>query len=239
MVTLLEDARRGHRGLLGFAVAMAVAASAFALLATVDPVLVMGQLRWIKPFKFAISFVAYCGTLAWMLGQLEPSGPGRRPPARRTGWALVGAGAVEMLIITGQAARGQQSHFNETDTLGAILFSVMGATVLVLYVGTILVGLRFLREPGRDPAFGSAIRFGLLSTVLGMSVGIVMVLNHAHAVGVPDGGPGLPLLGWSTTGGDLRIGHFVGLHGLQVLPILAAGLTLLAGRIGPRPGRWT
>ena len=227
MNAVVARARRGHPGLYWFAVAMTALTVVTAVLAVVDQRTLLGAPLWFKPLKFAISLALYAGALAWMLERL----PGRR--MHRTGWVLVVTSAIEMVIIVGQAARGVRSHFNDDDVLGRVLFGVMGVSVVVLYIATVAVGLRFLRERTDDPATAWAARLGLAVGLLGMSVGFVMVAIDSHAVGVPDGGPGLPLLGWSTTGGDLRIGHFVGLHAVQVLPLLAAGLARL-GRLDER-----
>jgi hypothetical protein len=227
MNAVVAGARRGHAGLYWFAVAMAALTLVTAVLAVVDQRTLLGAPLWFKPLKFAISFALYAGALAWMLERL----PDR--PMHRTGWVIVVTSTIEMLIIVGQAARGVRSHFNDDDALGQILFGIMGASIAVFYIAAAAVALRFLRERTDDPATASAVRLGLTVALLGMSVGFVMVAIGSHAVGVPDGGPGLPFVGWSTTGGDLRIGHFVGLHALQVLPLLAAGLARF-GRLDER-----
>ena len=155
MRTLLADARRGHPGLYWLAAGMAALALVTAGLAVVDQRTLVGAPLWFKPLKFSISIALFALALAWMLGQL------RERAMRRTGWAIVAGLVLEMVIIVGQAARGQKSHYNTDDGLGSVLFSIMGATITVVWFLTLAIALRFLREPGRDRAMTLAIRLGL------------------------------------------------------------------------------
>lgn len=240
----LRRALGWHRPLIAFAVAMGMLTLVGGVAWSVDDRVLAGAPVWAKPVKFSISFLVYAVTLAWLLD--------RMPRFRRAGWwagtVIAVAGALEMLVITAQVVRGRQSHFNVATPLDSALFSLMGATVAVLYVATFVIAVLLLRSRLDDPVATWGVRLGILVALLGMSVGGLMLaptpaqtlaaasgavtLVGAHSVGLPDGGPGLPLLGWSTTGGDLRVGHFIGMHALQVLPLLAAVLS------GSRVRRW-
>ncbi len=230
----LRRALNWHRPLMAFTVAMVALTVATGLAWLVDDRTLLGAPIWAKPMKFAISFAAYSPTLAWMLHQL-PRGTRLQRAGWWTGSVIVLASLVEMVIITGQAYRGSRSHFNADTAFDAALFSLMGATVGVIYVATLAIGIMLLRTRGLDRVVASSLRLAVFVSLIGMSVGFLLVANGGHSVGVPDGGPGLPLLNWSTTGGDLRIGHFVGMHALQVLPLLAVVLTgRRAQRLGTR-----
>jgi hypothetical protein len=226
MRTVLVDARRGHPGLYGLTIAMAALVLVTAVLAVVDQRELLGAPLWFKPLKFSLSIALYGAALAWMLSRL----PGRA--MWRAGWIITVGAVLEMVIIVGQAARGVRSHFNDDGVFDAVLYSIMGATITVVWLATVAIALRFLRDRSDDRVTASAVRLGLLIGLAGMAVGFLISANGGHAVGVPDGGPGLFFVGWSTTGGDLRIGHFVGMHALQLLPLLAAGLAAVgAGRL--------
>ncbi|QGZ52798.1 hypothetical protein GPZ77_06585 [Streptomyces sp. QHH-9511] len=206
-----------------------------------DDRVLVGAPIWSKPFKFAVSFVAYAMTLAWMLTLL--------PRGRRVGWwagtVVAAASATEMVLITTQVIRGRQSHFNNETAFDAALFQAMGATVVVLWLGALVIAVLLLRARILDRATAWAVRLGSLIALAGAAVGFLMVrptpeqlaagddasVVGAHSVGVADGGPSMPLTGWATTGGDLRIAHFFGMHALQVIPLVLLALVALAPRL--------
>ena len=240
MTTVLRRAAHWHRPLMYFASALAVLALVSALGIFADPRIVTGAPIWLKPFKFSVSFVLYATALAWMLSLL----PRRSRTAEWAATTVVAAGVIEMVAVVTQVVRGTASHFNATTPFNALVFNVMGATVSVLFAAHLVIALVLLVRRIPDRVAATAVRLGLGLSAIGMLAAVPMVLpmqdpgiagiTGAHAVGVRDGGPGLPVTDWSTTGGDLRIGHFVGLHGLQALPILAFLLIRYAPRLDTR-----
>ncbi|HSO16710.1 MAG TPA: hypothetical protein VLS95_12220 [Arthrobacter sp.] len=230
---------RWHRPLLWLSLAMA--ASTLAALAglALDPRLLDGAPLWAKPLKFSVSILIYAVTLSWLLGQLQRW-------RRLAWWAGTLAAvflAVEIVIIGGAAAAGNKSHFNVSTPVAASLWSVMAASIVIVWIAGLVTALLLFRAPLGDPARSLAIRAGFVIALIGMALAFLMTgptaeqLNSfrgivgAHTVGVPDGGPGLPLLGWSTSAGDLRVPHFVGMHALQLIPLSALLLEFGARRV--------
>jgi hypothetical protein len=183
----------------------------------VDSRLVMGINLWIKPIKFAISIIVYVWTVAWLLEYLRLPGW----PKRIIAWGISISMLTEIACIAAQAARETTSHFNVSTPLDAGIFSIMGG-VIALNTVLVFVLLIFFFTGRYDlprPYLWS-IRSGLLIFLAASAIGGVMLAHGSHSVGVKDGGPGLPFVNWSTKGGDLRVAHFLGLHALQVLPII-------------------
>ncbi len=231
-----------HRPLMIFVGLMAVLTAAAALGVLMDDRVLGGSPVWLKPFKFAVSFVIYSATIAWIISRM----PDRRRWLWLLGTIIAVTSTIEIVIIVVQATRGTHSHFNVSTALNAALWSTMAAAIVVLWLATLVVAAFAARRRFGDRPFTLAIRFGLLVALIGMVLGFLMTaptpdqqqaianggtsMIGAHSVGVADGGPGLPVTAWSTTGGDLRVPHFVGLHGLQALPLL--GWLLALPRLG-------
>jgi hypothetical protein len=205
-----------------------------------DGRVITGQPAWLKPAKFALSIAIYSFTLVWLLSHIRE----RRRLASLAAWLTAVAFVIEMAIIGLQAARGTTSHFNIATPLDSALWFTMGSFITVVWLMGVVVAALLTLQRFADPLFAWSLRLGVACGLVGMALAAPMTLptaeqqasfarGHvvaagAHAVGVADGGPGLPIVGWSTEGGDFRVSHFVGLHGMQVLPAVGWLLSLPA-----------
>lgn len=234
MSTLLHRIRTGSAPLAGVALLMMVTAIVSVVGLVADPRTVTGMPVWIKPLKFGLSVTIYTATLAWMCSYITV----KRRLARRASWVSAVCLVLEIAWVDIQAARGVTSHFNNTTVADSAIFGLMGLIILIVWVAGICICVALFREPFTDRAWGWSLRLGLAISLAGAAAGGAMLGPNsaqleelragrhveavgAHTVGAPDGGPGVPMLGWSTEHGDLRVPHFFGMHAAQVLPFLA------------------
>jgi|OM-RGC.v1.010159567 hypothetical protein len=183
------------------------------------PVVFQGLSAWHKPIKFALSI----GILVWTVARMEVY----LPPGKD----LSGANLIlflsllfEIIYISFQAARGQASHFNLSTPLHQFLYSLMALAASAASLTVAYLGIKFFSAsfPALPTAFLWSLRLGIILFVVFSFAGFAMGARLSHNVGELTGPhhPRLPFLGWSLRLGDLRIAHFLGMHALQILPLL-------------------
>lgn len=180
-----------------------------------------GRVSFRKPYTFGVSFGLTTITLAWFADRL---GLGRR-----AGWLLLVplalAAAIEVAWVSVQRARGVASHFNFSTALDATLYVVAGGGAIAV-TSLVIVVLTVLAYTHRtdDPALTLAIRAGLVVLLVAVAVGVMMIVvgNARVSAGQTD-----ELVRWGAAG-NMRVTHFLGLHGMQVLSALAVWTAGLA-----------
>jgi hypothetical protein len=191
---------------------------------------ILGINRWIKPMKFAISIAIYFWTLAVFLNFIR----GFERSKKIISFGVIVLMTGEMLLIVMQAARGTTSHFNIFQPFDALVFSAMGLMIVINTFLIIYLTILYFRADFDLPrAIVWGMRLGLILFLLASFQGGYMSAQTGHAVGVTDGGAGLPFVNWSTEGGDLRAAHFVGMHALQAIPLFSLMLVRLQKRFEP------
>lgn len=225
------------RPLLVFSAIMALLGVFFALGIVVDSRMITGVPAWLKPLKFAISITIYTLTMAWLLTFVRIDKVWKRRFVTITTWFITTTLALEILAIGLQAFRGTTSHYNVSTPFDTFWWTVMALAIMVLWLTNFALAGVLWFERFDSPVIAWSVRLGLIICIVGMGLGYLMTspsaqqlanwqaggdinIIGAHSVGVADGGEGLPFVNWSSEGGDLRVGHFVGMHALQVLPLL-------------------
>ncbi|MCH7403340.1 hypothetical protein ACFOUP_08170 [Belliella kenyensis] len=217
MVAFIQDLKTRNETLFYFGLVCLGVAFLFLVLTKTTATQVYGVNAYYKPFKFAFSTFLFAWAMAWYCYYLPSFN------VALFNWTVILLLGFEIVYITIMASKGLTSHYNLSSPFYATMFSVMAlaATLVTLY--TAYVGFLFFSQsfPDLPSYYVWAIRLGILIFVVFSFEGFVMGSKLSHTVGAINDNSNWFIVGWSKKAGDLRVSHFIGMHALQVLPILS------------------
>jgi hypothetical protein len=217
MITFLQQLKFRNETMFYFGVACLVLSILFLILAKTTTTQVYGVNAWYKPFKFAFSTLTFAWAMAWYCFYLPNFN------ASLFNWTVIILLGFEIAYIALQAGRGQLSHYNQSTPVYAALFSMMALAASAVTIYTAYVGYLFFSNsfPELPTYYVWAIRLSIVLFVVFSFEGFAMGSRLSHTVGAANDNSNLLIVGWSKTFGDLRVAHFIGMHALQIIPIVS------------------
>jgi len=175
-----------------------------------------GPISWRKPILFCFASGVTSISLAWLAGKLQAT--------RWDNWlALIFGLALlaEVGLICLQQWRGVPSHFNRSTSFDAAVLTWIKGLVLVV---TLVIAVMTVRSFGalqmtRDLAL--ATRSGMALLLISCLLGFVSEL-HGERQLLQDKSPYI-----YGDAGVMKFAHGMPMHAIQVLPLIAFGLSLV------------
>jgi hypothetical protein len=217
MIDFIQELKARNETLFYFGLVCFLLSITFLILSKTTTTQVYGVNAWYKPFKFAFSTLTFAWAMGWYCYYLPDFN------IKVFNWSVIILLGFEIFYIALQAGKGQLSHYNISTPVYSALYSMMALAASAVTIYTGYVGLLFFKGtfPDLPNYYLWAIRLAMIIFVIFSFEGFAMGSRLNHSVGALNDNSNLFILGWSKTVGDLRVAHFIGMHALQVLPIVS------------------
>ena len=217
MIDFIQQLKFRNETLFYFGAICFALSIVFLLLTQITTTEVYHVNAWYKPFKFAVSTLTFAWAMAWYCYYLPNFN------IKLFNWTTIILLGFEVVYIAIQASKGQLSHYNLSTGFYSAMFSLMAMAASVVTLYTAYIGILFFKNsfPALPDYYVWAIRLGIIIFVVFSFEGFAMGSRLNHSVGALNDNSNWFIVGWSKTVGDLRVAHFIGMHALQLLPILS------------------
>jgi hypothetical protein len=164
--------------------------------------------------KYALSFWIFFWTISIMLNHLNDRFR-RKLISILLSFVLIGILLCKMVVEDG--------FFMDYAPQINNVYEFLNVFYVIFYLLMIWMVFLFFRQRKnpRSQHFTWGIRMSLLLFTISITLGFVMLYLDTHTIGGIDGSAGIPLFNWSKKHGDLRVVLFMGVHSLQIIPLLS------------------
>jgi uncharacterized membrane protein len=179
---------------------------------------ILGTGAYLKPLKYFTTLALFSWSIGWLIHHLYSTVIKK---------VVSISCAITMLIYSGiillQSNKGVTSHYNLNTPFDKMLYYLLILMAFVFFMANVLLTVTFFNQKKIriSQHYTWGIRMGLLFFTFTLLIGFLMIINMSHTVGGEDGGKGLPFLNWSSSNGDLRVSHILGVLALQIIPLMS------------------
>jgi hypothetical protein len=183
-----------------------------------DHTIVLGSNVWMKPFKFYFSAGLMSWTMGWLLYSVNS-----KISRNIFSWVIIISFLFENGIVFIQSWRGVASHFNVKTPFDTLMNNGLLLFIVLFFLDMLMITIVLFSQKKMPLSqhYSWGVRMGLLIFLILSIVGFGMFLIQSHTIGGEDGTKGVMLFNWSKKHGDLRIVHFMGVHALQIIPLVS------------------
>jgi hypothetical protein len=180
--------------------------------------IISGESAWAKPTRYYLSSGISIWTFGWFIYHINS-----KTKIKVLSWLIAITLFFETAIIFIQSYRGVPSHFNTSDPFNAMMNLVLLSLMLIFIITIIYITFIFFNQKKMPISqhYTWGLRMGLVNFVVFSVTGLIMFAKMTHCIGGIENGGGMALFNWSHKHGDLRIAHFMGVHALQIIPLLS------------------